>query len=172
MITAYRGNGDSSPLDELIRRHLPTVRRIILPMVGNAATADDLTQETFLRALRNLHRFEGKAEFRTWLTRIAMNVARDHLRRMTSRPVSKDEGLQDLTTREPDGFARLSSCESIDDIARAMQQLPDAMRMALTLVCINELTPAEAAELENCSTATIYWRIHQSRKRLKRLLSK
>ncbi len=66
---------------------------MIYPMVGNDTLADDLTQETFLKAIRFLDQFEGRSEFGTWLCRIAINVCRDHIRRKPRVQVETGEAL-------------------------------------------------------------------------------
>ncbi|MBZ5521263.1 MAG: sigma-70 family RNA polymerase sigma factor [Acidobacteriia bacterium] len=65
---------------ELVRRHESAIYRGAMAILGNAADAEDVTQETFLRAFRSIHRFRGEAKFRTWLIQIAVNVARSRLK--------------------------------------------------------------------------------------------
>lgn len=141
-------------------------------MVGNHSTADDLTQETFVRAIRSLHQFEARSEFGTWLSRIAINTCHDFLRK--TRPVVSHKGSlpEDVTCKNAEPADLVASGETIDEIEAAILELPVKLRSAVTMVCINKIEPAEAAKLERCSVATIYWRIHQSRKRLAKRLAK
>src|SRR5258708_1679226 len=73
----FQTTGCADSISELVRRHVRSVRAIIFPMVLDHATADDLTQETLVRAWRGLSGFRAEAKFSTWLTRIAWNVVQD-----------------------------------------------------------------------------------------------
>src|SRR5262245_60924976 len=85
LLASYRDTRRPEVLDELLRRHVPRVRGMVYQMVLNQADADDLTQEVFLRALRGLGQFNGRACFSTWLYRVAMNTAHSFLARRRSR---------------------------------------------------------------------------------------
>jgi len=74
--------GESGLFHELVCRHEAAIFRGAMAILGNAADAEDVVQETFLRAFRNLSRFRGEAKFRTWLIQIAVNAARSRLREM------------------------------------------------------------------------------------------
>lgn len=171
LIHAYRNTGEARWLDELVERHVAPVRKLIYPMVCNDTVTDDLTQETFVRALRSLHQFEGRSEFGTWIGRIAINTCRDYLRRSTAGPTTKHGLLEDAASNTPEPPSSMVSQEVLNDIEAAILELPVKLRSVITLVCINKLDPLEAAKLEQCSVATIYWRIHQSRKLLKHRLA-
>ncbi|HLJ30717.1 MAG TPA: sigma-70 family RNA polymerase sigma factor [Candidatus Angelobacter sp.] len=87
---------------ELVRRHEAAIFRGAMAILGNTADAEDVTQETFLRAFRNLNRFRGEAKFRTWLIQIAVNVARSRL-----RDIRKERWQPlDADTSEPAEFGR------------------------------------------------------------------
>src|SRR5688572_18355227 len=81
LISAFRGSGDRSALDALVRRHIGRVRAVIYPMVLDDTLADDLTQDTFVRAVRGLPGFRQDSEFSTWLYSIAMNCVRSYFSR-------------------------------------------------------------------------------------------
>lgn len=141
-------------------------------MVCNDSTADDLTQETFVRALRSLHQFQFRSEFGTWLGRIAINTCRDHLKKPRLVLIQKEGGLDEAASAEPEPADSVASRELVGEIEAAILELPLKLRSAVTLVCINKVEPVEAAAMEQCSLATIYWRIHQSRKLLSKRLAK
>ncbi|HQU44525.1 MAG TPA: sigma-70 family RNA polymerase sigma factor [Pirellulales bacterium] len=101
LLATFRETGDAELLDVLLRRHLPRVRSTIGQLVLNDCDADDLTQEVFLRAVRGLAQFAGRARFSTWLYRVAINLSRSYLaRRGRALPASTHtESVARLTTR-------------------------------------------------------------------------
>lgn len=140
-------------------------------MVGQVALADDLTQETFLRVIRSLPSFQGKAQFSTWVARIAVNVVREHYRQQRRRPVHSVEQVDDLISWNDSPDKNTRNAEMADDIQAALLELPEEWREAVVLVCIRGYTTSDAAKICACSIATLYWRIHQSRKKLKQRLA-
>ena len=171
LIHQYRTQATQACLDQLVCRHLPRVRALILPMVGHNCLADDLTQETFFRAMRSLSTFQGRAQFGTWLSQIAVNVVREYHRQQARRQtvVSDTIEVMDKTSHEPDHHAQ--SNETMDKIQTELLELPAVWREAVILVCIHGYSADEAAKICECSVTTLYWRIHQSRKRLKQRLA-
>lgn len=170
LMAAYRASREPAALEELVRRHVPRVRALVYPMVLDPWAADDLTQEVFLRAVRGLASFNGRAQFSTWLYRIAMNTAYTFLERRNRSPVLLAE-LPELAT-ERDGPAELAMRQELGgEIAEALAELSPKLRAAIVLTVIEQLSVPEAARIEGCTTATMYWRVHEARKLLKRRLA-
>ncbi len=171
LVAAWRQSGDRRPLETLAARHLATVRRMIHSMTLDDGLADDLAQEVLLRAFRSLASFQGRSRFTTWLYRIAMNLARDTLARHRRSPIDGRAELPPTATcpAEPPE-ATADRAEEQEAVTRAIAALPPKVRSAAVLVLIEELDPAEAATIEGVSRATIYWRLHEARKRLARSL--
>lgn len=172
LIARYRDSGDLQHLDVLVQRHVGGVRAMIYPMVLNATDADDVTQDVFLSVARNLARFEGRARFKTWLHRIAVRAAIDFLRRRACRPA---EGAGEACVPPladgaagPDAQAVLR--EEHGRVTRALAGLPPHLRSAITLTILEGHPVREAARLAGCLPATLYWRVHEARRRLKREL--
>jgi RNA polymerase sigma-70 factor (ECF subfamily) len=156
LVAAWQTAGDRAALEELATRHLATVRRMIHSMTLDDGRADDLAQEVFLRAFRSLGSFQGRARFTTWLYRIAMNA-----------PISGHASLPpDAVSRTEPPATRAERVERAGAVSRALADLPPKLRAAIVLVSIEEMDPAEAARIEGCTRATIYWRLHEARKRL------
>src|SRR5512136_777910 len=86
--------GDKTAYDDCIRRHAPGVYRLALRLMRNEAEAEDVMQETFLNAFKGIDRFDGRAELRTWLYRIAYNTAMMRLRRPRPEFVPLDEAME------------------------------------------------------------------------------
>ena len=87
LIELFRESGRRDAIDELMRRHLGRVRSTVFQMVRSDSDADDLTQEVFLRAVRGVETFDCRAEFSTWLYRVAMNTTYTFLKRRSRSPV-------------------------------------------------------------------------------------
>ena len=167
LVAAWQTAGDRAALEELATRHLATVRRMIHSMTLDDGRADDLSQEVFLRAFRGLGSFQARARFTTWLYRIAMNAVHDALAHHRRSPIGGHASLPaDAVARTEPPAARAERDERADAVGRALAELPPKLRAAIVLVSIEELDPAEAARIEGCTRATIYWRLHEARKRL------
>ena len=172
LLLQFRDTGRSEFLEELLRRHLKPVRGLVFQMLLDHAAADDVTQDVFLRVVRGIDRFEGRAEFSTWLFQIAMNAARTFLKQRGQARVEFRDALPDgaaVATDRPDGPALLQ--ELTTEVQTAMAQLSPQLRAAVVLVCLQKQPAAVAAEIEGCSTDTMYWRVHEARRQLKQLLA-
>lgn len=167
LVAAWRQSGDRGPLEVLAARHIATVRRMVHSMTLDDALADDLSQEVFLRAFRSLGAFQERARFTTWLYRIAMNAVHDAVARRRRSPINARASLPvDAVARTEPPAAGAERAELDGAVGRALAGLPPKLRAAIVLVSIEALDPADAARIEGCTRATIYWRLHEARKRL------
>ncbi len=136
-ILARARQGDSEAFRVLVERHSHAVFRLAYRMTGNEQDAEDVVQESFLRAYRQLNRFEARAGFGTWLYRIVANCAVDLMRaRQSRRDVSRGErlGNGDTVPVEPHGPDRLAESAEIGRrITDAMRALSPIERAAFTL---------------------------------------
>jgi len=171
LIELFRDSGRQDAIDELMRRHLRRVRSTVFQMVHNDAEADDVTQEVFLRAIRGVESFDCRAEFSTWLYRVTMNTTYSYLKRRSRSPVDfRSEPHEPTTSVDSSPDRALLQAELSTEVETAIGSLSPTLRGAVVLVCLQGFSPAEAAEIEGCSTDTIHWRIHEGRRKLKRLL--
>lgn len=172
LLQQFRETGRGEFLDELLRRHLKPIRSLVFQMLLDHDAADDVTQDVFLRVARGIARFEGRSEFSTWLFQIAMNCSRSFLKRNGRSRVEFHDELPEssaVSQRQPDGAVLLA--ELTTDVQTALGQLSPQLRAAVVLVCLQKQPPATAAEIEGCSTDTMYWRVHKARQELKQLLA-
>ena len=140
-------------------------------MVLNHSVADDLTQETFLRAWRGLSGFRSEARFSTWLTRIAWNVVQDEIaRRERSATISADS-FETACSVVGQADTAVMQRELDQQISVALASLSAKLRAAIVLTGLQQLSPEEAAGLEGCSVATMNWRIHEARRLLEERLA-
>lgn len=172
LLLQFRETGRDEFLDELLRRHLKPVRSLVFQMLLDHDAADDVTQDVFLRVARGVARFEGRSEFSTWLFQITMNCARTFLKQTGRTRVEFHDELPQgsvVSQTRPDEPVLLA--ELTTDVQTALGQLSPQLRAAVVLVCLQKRPPATAAEIEGCSTDTMYWRVHKARQELKQLLA-
>lgn len=167
LIGLFAETGEIRHFNELVGRHMGRVRAMIYPMVLNDADADDLTQDVFMSVVRNISRFRGKAQFTTWLYRIAMNTAHSFLSKKGRHSAEDGDSLPDYPDKAP-GPAREAAIREWDScVQKALASLSPPLRSAIVLTAINGMDVQDAARAEGCLMATMYWRVHQARKILK-----
>jgi len=169
---------DRHAFAELVRRHQSAVRACLRKLTaGNHALADDLAQETFVLAWRNLRSFRQEARFSTWLYRIATNCWLAHARKRREEllgdrdvEVSDDDGTAsgDGHGEHPDG-AQQSTLRI--DMERALATLSEAERAAIVQCYHNDLSHEEAAYVLGCPVGTVKTHVFRARQKLKRVLA-
>jgi RNA polymerase sigma factor (sigma-70 family) len=169
---------DRHAFSELVRRYQSAVRTTLRRLTsGNLALADDLAQETFMLAYRNLASFRQEAKFSTWLYRIATNAfLADARKRKEELLGDRDDELPDDegAEREDDalGDSELERSASLSmDMARAMAVLSDAERAAIVQCYHNDLSHEEAAQVLNCPVGTVKTHILRAKQKLKSRLA-
>ena len=162
--------GDPDAVDRFVRALRPDVVRYITYLSSDRQLADDLTQDTFLRALGSLHRFEGRSSARTWLLSIARRAVIDSFRYAAARPRLSD--VQDwrlaVEHAQPHGLPGFDDGVALLDLLAA---LPDERREAFVLTQLMGLPYAEAAELSDCPVGTVRSRVSRARATLVDLLA-
>jgi RNA polymerase sigma-70 factor (ECF subfamily) len=153
------GRGDRAALSEFIQATQRDVWRTVA-YLADPASADDLTQETFLRAIGSLPRFTGRSTARTWLLSIARRVVVDQIRYNTSRP--RTTHVADLDDALGQG-RRGSRIEDIVEIRVLLDGLDPKRSEALVLTQVLGLSYAEAAEVCGCPIGTIRSRVARAR---------
>lgn len=164
----------------LVSRYQDRVYNTCYRMCHNHADALDLTQTTFLKALEALPRFEQRANFFTWLFRIAVNLTMTHRRTSGRRRTgSLDAGAEETGRREPaahgadtDAAATVEQEELHARVAWALAQLDDEFRAAVVLKDIEDMDYAAIAEVLGVPIGTVKSRIHRGRMLLRELLAR
>jgi RNA polymerase sigma-70 factor (ECF subfamily) len=162
--------GDRSKFQQLYRRHLQAVHRRLTRMVGPVLERDDLTQQVFLLLHQALPRFRAEARFTTFLHRIVINVACDHLeRRYRDRkrtvPLSDDQ-LDALVAPEASPETRALQRQQLRRVFQHLAVLRPRKRIAFVLVAVEGLALEEAAELVGASPDAVKQRVLQARREL------
>ena len=164
--------GDKRAFELLVVKYQRKLGRLLSRLVRDPAEVEDVTQEAFIKAYRALPSFRGDSAFYTWLYRIAINTAKNYLVAMGRRaPTStgfdhedaegfeEAEQLRDSAT--PEG--ELQGKQIAATVNRAMDQLPDDLRTAITLREIEGLSYEEIATVMNCPIGTVRSRIFRAR---------
>jgi RNA polymerase sigma factor (sigma-70 family) len=165
-------NDDRHAFGELVRRHQSTVRACLRKLTaGNLALADDLAQETFVLAWRNLKSFRQEARFSTWLYRIATNCwladarkRKEELLGDADAEVSDDDGSDDASGTTAD-HSRGSALKM--DLEKAMRVLSDGERAAIVQCYHNDLTHEEAAYVLGMPVGTVKTHVLRAKQKLK-----
>ena len=169
LVADYCDSHREEAANELVKRHLPMVRRLVYSMVLNDAIADDLTQDVLLRSIRGLKRFRRDAKFSTWITRIAINTTHTHLGRKVRHEEFVDpQSVEPSYDVSPEHAAIGHELDA--QIRESLEQLTPKLRAAIVLTSIQGVSSAEAAEIEDCSVSTMHWRVHEARKQLRKYL--
>jgi RNA polymerase sigma-70 factor (ECF subfamily) len=163
--------GDSAAFDLLVRKYQHRVVALIGRYVHDWSEAQDVAQDTFLRAYRALGGFRGDAQFSTWLHRIAVNTAKNHLVAHKRRPPGEDIDIEDaeqfesaLRLRDNDTPEReLMRQEMEQTVMRAVEALPEELRAAITLREVEGLSYEEIAQQMQCPIGTVRSRIFRAR---------
>ena len=165
--------GDEEALTQLYQRHERRAYNLALRTLGNPWDAADVTQEAFIKAFKNLDSFKGESLFSTWLHRIVVNAAYDHLRRQKPDPMDSDI-LDDLSG--PSGSASVvatgrdgldPAVDGLSDpLRRALMDLDEGFRFAVVLCDLLGFPYNEAAEILGVREGTIKSRIFRAREAL------
>jgi RNA polymerase sigma factor (sigma-70 family) len=168
LIARILSREDHQAFAELVRRYQSPVRAFLTRMTrGDLHLADDLAQETFLKAWQKLHTFRGDAKFSTWLFGIACNEFRGAARKRKELAL---EDIEELPS-EPDQMSAVPDSNLRLDLTAALKALTSGERAAVLLCCQNGLSHEEAAQVLDCPLGTVKTNVLRGREKLKRRLS-
>ena len=163
--------GDSAAFDLLVRKYQHRIVALIGRYVGDWSECQDVAQEAFLRAYRAIGNFRGDAQFYTWLHRIAVNTAKNHLVAGNRRPPGADIDVADaeqfdsgIRLRDNDTPERELMRQQMEQIVlNAVQALPDELREAITLREVEGMSYEDIALKMDCPIGTVRSRIFRAR---------
>jgi len=163
--------GDVAAFDLLVRKYQHRIGALIGRYIPDWSECQDVAQEAFLRAYRAIGNFRGDAQFYTWLHRIAVNTAKNHLVAHNRRPPTDDIDVSDaeqfesgLRLRDNDTPERELMRQQMEQtVMRAVEALPEELRMAITLREVEGLSYEEIAERMDCPIGTVRSRIFRAR---------
>ncbi|MFZ5844547.1 MAG: RNA polymerase sigma factor RpoE [Pseudomonadota bacterium] len=163
--------GDKRAFDLLVRKYQQRIMALISRYIRNRSEIADVAQEAFIKAYRALPNFRGDSQFYTWLYRIAINSAKNHLASQSRRPQTasvdglEPEQLADLAGQTDNASPErlLLTAELKREIDAAIAELPEELRTALLLREIDGLSYEEIAEVMECPIGTVRSRIFRAR---------
>jgi RNA polymerase sigma-70 factor (ECF subfamily) len=163
--------GDKKAFDPLVIKYQQRIANLISRFIRDPDEVLDVTQEAFIKAYRALPNFRGDSQFYTWLYRVAINTAKNHLATLSRRPPQGDIEAEiaeqmDMGTRlkeqeTPERLAEEADLKAV--ILEAVDQLPEELKTALTLREIDGLSYDEIAEAMDCPIGTVRSRIFRAR---------
>ena len=177
-VLARAKRGDRSAFSALVRGYQRRVFATALHVLGNRGDADDVTQETFVRAYRGLASFDGRSDFFTWLYRITVNTALNHVRsrkRVVAIATAAAAGADGRPERP--GYAEQTPEEwmvldqELRAVLAAVAALSPTLRVTLVLATVADLPYRQIAEILEIPEGTVAWRVNEARKHLRRLLA-
>ncbi|MFV0276421.1 MAG: RNA polymerase sigma factor RpoE [Parahaliea sp.] len=168
--------GDSRAFDMLVLKYQHKILGLVSRYVHDADEVQDVAQEAFIKAYRALPNFRGASAFYTWLYRIAINTAKNYLVSRSRRPPGSDVEVEDAEYYEGGGALRdietpesaLYGAELKAVVERAIRELPDDLRTAVTLREFDGLSYEDIAEVMSCPVGTVRSRIFRAREAIDR----
>lgn len=157
-------NGDRAAQAALVNRNMPIIFRVAYRMLQDQAEAEDVTQETFLRAWKILPDWQPKAKFSTWACTVALNLCRDRIRK--KKPVLMDE-LPERVDTDLRPEEALASQQAVANIEARIAALPDRQREALSLCALEGMSNIEASEVMQVSVSALESLLARARRSLR-----
>ncbi len=178
MLTRLR-SGDKSACAECVELHSPGLYRVAYRLMGDEAEAEDVVQETFLNAFKSIEAFEWRSGLKTWLFRIATNVALMKLRRKTPLSVSVELPEDDGAVAVPNQLfdwcclpeQDFGTSEARTELEAAIRDLPEKLRTVFVLRELEGLSGDETAQALGVSVENVKTRLHRARLWLRERLS-
>lgn len=172
-------NGNQDAYKEIVDLYQARLYQVCYRMLGNKHEAEDITQEAFLRAFINLHSFDQKRKFSTWIFRIATNLCIDRIRKKKpdyhlDAQVPGTDGLDmysQIAASEELPVEQLEKMEMQERIQYEISRLPDKYRSVIVLKYMEELPLQEISEILDLPLGTVKTRIHRGREALRKQMS-
>jgi len=170
--------GDEDAFEELINRYLKPIYNFIFQLTGDLAVADDLTQETFVKAWKNIRRFDQNKSFKTWIFTISKNTTWDYLKKKKTIPFSSftdEEGYNQLENIAEAGVLpdeMLMRSDAAEILEKKLKELPEQYRLVLTLHYKEDFSFSEIAEVLKVPYNTIKSQHQRGLMQLKNLWEK
>ncbi len=179
-LVARAQGGDASAFDVLVERYKQRVYATVYHMTGNHEDANDLVQDAFIKAYRNLHSFKGQSSFYTWIYRIAVNRTINFLKRRKDRGHLSLNDMDANVETDPDYVELMSHItprrevglnELQEKLNEAIQKLSEEHRAVVIMHDVQGMTHADIAKVMHCSEGTVRSRLFYARQQLQGLLS-
>ncbi len=169
--------GDKKAYEVLVLQYQDRLVFSVYKFLKDYELAQDIAQEAFVKAFKNIEKFRGDSSFYTWIYRIAINTAKNFLSSKSRKSEIYDDEIMELklsesavTSENPENILEAEELRSL--MTDAIQGLPDDIRTTLSLREFDGLSYEEIAEVQNCPIGTVRSRIHKGREILDKTFSK
>lgn len=164
--------GDIQAFEQLLYMHEDAVYGFVYNTVRNDMDAEEITQDVFMKAYRNMTKFRGDAKFRTWLFTIASNTTASHFRKkeLATTPVEDSSKAQAIGSSIEESFAKVGKEERHRFIAQAMDQMAPQQRQLIQLFYLEEYSIKEISGITSLSESSVKTGLSRGRNRLYQLL--
>ena len=177
--------GSRERFDDLVKAYTQKLYRLAYGLLGNHHDAEEVVQDSFVRAYRGLDNFRGDSSFETWMHRITMNLARNKFHWNRRRGEGVTMSLSDQPERADDGDSAgemelpdtsyspdllMQKAELHGNVVRGMNQLPESLREVMVLRHVKDMPYEEIAQILNCPVGTVKSRISRGRELLREYL--
>ena len=161
-------SGDPVVIEALVQQYYTAIYRLALSMLNDPDEAQDATQEAFIAASLNLHRYRGESRLKTWLYAIALNTCRGHLRKRKARQTMRKtwQGLQSLLSAPTTPEESAMRTETDAHLWDAIDALDEKHRLPVILRYAHSLTVPEIAHTLKLNEGTVHSRLHYARRKL------
>ena len=169
--------GDSRAFDILVVKYQDSLVYSVYKFCKDLELSQDITQEAFVKAFRNIDKFRGESSFYTWIYRIAINTAKNYFSNKSRGAETYNEdildtALSDMSLNSDNPETLLAPEEMKDVVNQAVQNLPDEIRSTLSLREYDGLSYEEIAKVQNCPIGTVRSRIFKGRELINETFSK
>ena len=171
-------SGDREAMSQLVTTFAPSIHNLIFSIIRDGSVVEDLAQETFVRMLLSIDRYEFRAPFRSWLFRIAVNLCRDHMRKkkvrriMTRFQIDQNTGEeQSFVDSEQDPTNKVHESERMHIINQALNKISESSRIVFVLREMKDLSYEEISESLGWKIGTVKSRLFRARRELAALLT-
>jgi RNA polymerase sigma-70 factor, ECF subfamily len=163
-------SGPLDDIDELVRTYRPTILRFAIYSTGDPDLAETITQDTLLKAYMGRENFRGDCSVKTWLTGIAINAIRDHMRsakskfwkQVRSTSIDVQELALFLPTRDPDPERQVLAREKVAQLSKAIESLSQKQRTVFLMKFLEEIPVAEISEILGMPVNTVRTHLHRA----------
>jgi RNA polymerase sigma-70 factor (ECF subfamily) len=172
-------NGDKQAFNLLVQKYQFRIRHLVGRFIKDTSEQEDIVQEAFIKAYRAIARFRGDSAFYTWLYRITVNTAKNHLVASGRRPPAQDVDLDDVVhSRGADGLVEtnapdkiLENDQLVSAVKRAISNLPTELREAIQLRELEGLSYEDIAAVMECPIGTVRSRIFRAREAIEQAIT-
>jgi RNA polymerase sigma-70 factor (ECF subfamily) len=159
--------GNENAIEELVMKYQRQIYSFVYRMINDMEEAKDITQKTFIKAIKGIKGFRKEASFKTWLYQIAANTSLNHIKQRRADEIEFDESL---IGNQASVLSEILEGEKKDYIKKGLKEIPERQRLAIILRAYDGLSCSETASVMKCSEGAVKAHYHQGVKKLREIL--